>query len=56
MVAAPDGGAQQEQDYAGEGKDPVHAEVRCNQTAEQWPCHRANLLGGKEHAEDASLV
>lgn len=56
MVAAPDSGAQQEQNHAREREDPVHAKIRCNQAAEQRACHRADLLSSEEHAEDAPFV
>lgn len=52
----PDGGAQAEQQDAGEGEDPVDAEEGRDEAAEQRACHRADLLCGEQHAEDAPLV
>ena len=55
-VAMPDGGAQAEQQDAGEGEDPVDTEEGRDEAAEQGAGHRADLLCGEQHAENAPFV
>ena len=54
-IAPPDKGGEDEENRARGREEVVHSEVRRDDTAEQRPRSRADLLRGEEESKDASF-